>query len=118
MRIRFARGFTLVEIMIVLVIVSIVIAITIPNYFKLSDTSKKNVCIANMRLISVAVGQWALDNNVSAGVIPSAGQENDIYADYIKGGRPRCPSGGVYTIQPVGGAPAVRCSRESEGHGL
>lgn len=110
-------GYTLVEIMIVVGIVAVIMAIAIPNYLKTGRVSAKAICISNLKQIDGAIEQWALDQSVQAGALPTDAQESEIYA-YIKDGRPRCPSNGAYTIYQVGVKPQVRCSREGEGHKL
>jgi hypothetical protein len=66
----------------------------------------RNTCINNLRMIEAAKQQWALENNKTAGAIPTA---QDI-APYIKldanGNIPGCPSGGTYTIGAVGESPS------------
>lgn len=109
---------SLVEIMIVVAIVAAITAIAIPNYLKTGKKSTKVICINNLKQIDSAIGQWALDNDVRDGVVPSEAQEEVIY-NYIKGGKPECPSKGVYSINALGSDPQVECSyAESEGHKL
>jgi len=112
------KGFTLIEIMIVVAIIAIALSIAIPNFFRMSSVSKKTVCINNMKKITAAVEQWAIDNNVSSSTAISAQEENDIYDNYLRGGKPVCPSGGEYVINPVGSNPQVQCTDEEEGHKL
>ncbi len=112
------KGFTLVEIMIVVVIIALIFAIALPNYFKAGLTAKRNVCITNLKQIDTAISGWAIDNDIPEGAAPDQGQEEGIYS-YIKGPKPKCPSGGVYTIYQVGVKPQVRCSKEAaEDHKL
>ena len=113
-------GFTLVEIMIVVAVIVIVLSIAIPNYFRMTVVSKRTVCINNLRKITAAVEQWAIDNNIPSGtnIDPESQRENDIYTNYITGSRPKCPSGGEYVINPVGSNPQVQCTDEEEGHKL
>jgi prepilin-type N-terminal cleavage/methylation domain-containing protein len=118
MFIIFRKAFTLVEIMIVLVILAIMLAIAVPNYLNSGKTSQKTVCIANLERIDSAVDQWAIDNHMAAGAVLSESQEEDMYSNYVKGGKPKCPSGGTYTIHGVGTKPQVTCSHEDEGHKL
>lgn len=118
MQIDHERGFTLIEIMIVVAIIAIVLAIAIPNFFTSSTISKKTACIANLRQITSATEQWAIDKGISSGAIPSPEQEDEIYTNYIRGNRPTCPSGGEYTINAIGSNPLVQCSKEDEGHKL
>ena len=56
------RGFTLVEIMIVVSIIGLIAAIAIPNFLKARARSQSTVCINNLRQISSATQQWALEN--------------------------------------------------------
>jgi hypothetical protein len=58
-------------------------------------------CINNLRQLDVAKRQWALANNKAANAVP---QPNEIVA-YLKGGFPRCPLSGGYTLNAVGAAP-------------
>ncbi|MCX5665643.1 MAG: prepilin-type N-terminal cleavage/methylation domain-containing protein [Candidatus Omnitrophica bacterium] len=111
-------GFTLIEIMIVVVIIGIVVAIALPNYFTSSKKSKQTTCIANLTKIDAAIDQWVLDENISPGAAISESDADAIYSIHIKGGRPVCPSGGTYAFHEVGGRPQVTCSKEDEGHKL
>jgi len=111
------RGYTLVEIMIVVAVIAILMSVAVPNYLKSGKVASKNSCISNLRQIDGAVEQWAMDNNIPAGTVPGSFQESEIY-NYIDGGRPVCPSSGEYEIHAVNSKPQVTCSREDEGHRL
>lgn len=111
------RGFTLVEILIVLAILAILLSVAMPNLLRSGKSARKNACILNLRQIDGAMEQWSVNNSISAGVIPSSAQDEEIYS-YVDGGIPTCPSGGDYTIHAIGTLPQVTCSREDEEHKL
>jgi type II secretion system protein G len=60
---RRERGFTLVEIMIVVLIIGILLAIAVPSFMNARERSRANACRANLRQIQAAKEQWAMANN-------------------------------------------------------
>lgn len=118
MTISSRRGYTLVEIMIVVAIIAIALSIAIPNYLTITKVSKCTVCINNLKKISAALEQYVLENNLDVGDKLSSQQEDDVYSDYLRGGKPTCPSGGSYVIETIGSNPPARCTKEDDGHTL
>ena len=109
------HGFTLVEIMIVVLIIGILLAIAVPNFIKARENSRQKSCVANLKQIESAKEQWAMDTKAAPTATPGTG---DLYGNtlYIKV-QPTCPSNGAYTIGDMGTRPS--CDRPtSEGHTL
>jgi prepilin-type N-terminal cleavage/methylation domain-containing protein len=96
--IRRQNGFTLIEIMIVVLIIAMLLAIAIPNFLRARDRSRAKACQSNLRMIVSAKEQWAMDNMRSGTDTPTAAE---LVSNYIKGTSgtlPECPSGGVYSM--------------------
>lgn len=100
-RIRKSKGFTLVEIMIVVLIIGILLAIAVPNFIKARESSRGKTCVANLRQIEAAKEQWAMEEKKGATDTPA---QADLEPTYIKKW-PDCPSGGSYTIGDVATEP-------------
>lgn len=97
------KGFTLVEIMIVVAIIGLLAAIAIPNFIKARETSQTNACIENLRQIDSAKQQWAIEEKKESADTPVAADLDD----YIKGeyASCQCPAGGTYTINSMASDP-------------
>ena len=57
------KGFTLIELMIVVVVIGILVAIAIPNYYSLVDKAKVASVVANMHTTQVTVETEAMGSN-------------------------------------------------------
>ena len=110
------KGFTLVELMIVVVIMAILVAVAVPIYSAVTKNAKKKTCIANMREISAQINNNAMaaGKNLSGSfTITSNGSEATMGTNTLKfAGEtatidvqgmfqvlPYCPAGGTYTVK-------------------
>jgi type IV pilus assembly protein PilA len=65
MNTRSNKGFTLVEIMIVVVIIGLLAAMAIPAFQKVRSSSQDKTVLNNARQLSAAADQYYLENGVS-----------------------------------------------------
>lgn len=56
-------GFTLIELMVVVVIIGVLVAIAIPLFVSATSNAKLNTCKANLRTIDGAISVYYADNS-------------------------------------------------------
>ena len=112
---RNRKGFTLVEIMIVVAIIGLLAAIAIPNFIKARDTALKNACIGNLKQIQGAIQLYAMDNGKKAGDAVTGGANSDLVPNYIKVW-PKCQLTDYNVNQVVDTDPI--CPKGTGGHNL
>lgn len=101
------KGFTLVELMVVVVILGILVAIAVPVYNSVTGTAEANACKANQRTIESAIMQWYADESNSGD--PTT--VNDLVGKYLVE-EPKC-RGKSYVID---GTNPVTCPNGDPDH--
>ena len=109
---RLETGYTLIELMIVIVLLGILVSIAIPQYFNSMREARSVQCRANRGTIERVVFHYIEKENILAGeTTPSI---SDLIGDKLLSIEPVCLSGGVYfwldTNVPADGMPRIGCS--------
>ena len=91
--IRNEKGFTLIELMVVVLIIGILVAIAVPVFVNTSNNAKTRSCQANLRTLDGAIQTYGADAQTD----PSA--LSDLVPTYLKK-VPSCPvnSGHTYGL--------------------
>ena len=89
------KGFTLVELVVVMVILGILMVILIPRITGIQDGAKKTACQSNLRILDSATALW-VSENPTANTAGSATLPN--LTAYIDESNAKCPAGGAYAV--------------------
>lgn len=86
------NGFTMIEMMIVLLIISILLLIAVPNMTKSNTVVKQKSCEATVKLLQSEVAQYEMEKNQA---LPDlATLQTGGYVDQIT-----CPDGGSLVLE-------------------
>lgn len=76
------RGFTLVEIMIVVAIIALLASIAVPGFMRARKRSQATRILNDLRLLDGAIDLYAIENNKASGANPNL---TDLKAYFKKG---------------------------------
>ena len=115
---KMQKGFTLVEIMIVVAIIAILAAIAIPNFVAYRRESQEKACRGNMKTIQVAAETYYTTNPKATTIGPSELIKSDgtgLLKGKAASDMPTCPlDGTAYTITLENNMVTVTCENHPE----
>ncbi len=107
------KGFTLLEIIIVVAVLGILIAIAGIYLFRARQMARANVCASNLREIQQVIQNWTIGENMETTDVPTTA---DLVPVYIKAW-PACPTKNVPYV-PCASEDVPKCPVEPENHHL
>jgi prepilin-type N-terminal cleavage/methylation domain-containing protein len=110
------RGFSLIELMIVILLLSMLTMLAAPQIRRSREVSSQTACMGNLRVIDYAKEHYAGVYRLPVGAVVDP---QDLQPVFFKGtGFPVCPSGGTYTLHPIGQSPVCSLAVASRPHVL
>jgi len=119
MRRRHEQGFTLIELMIVVIVLGIIAAIAIPNFMRMRKNAARASCLSNQRNVLQGAMLYINDNGTDAAVI-NVGVLEPL--GYVSLNCSECPLSDVtdhddYTITIAGQrVTGIRCDVQTTEH--
>ncbi len=107
------KGFTLVEVLLVVVILGILAAVALPRFLTTRDESQRRTCQSNLSAMNAAIEEYQFMNGTWPTQISDVTSSTSRFPD----GPPQCPKNGIYTLDTT--INRAECSLDSsDGHEL
>jgi len=81
---RNEKGFTLVELMVVVIIIGVLAGVAIPRYLSRTDTAKINSTLSTLQALQGAMNNYYTDENLGNGKFPAGADEDTIEEELEK----------------------------------
>jgi prepilin-type N-terminal cleavage/methylation domain-containing protein len=111
MKRQLKSGFTLVEILIVVLIIALLALLVLPNLTEIRRKAQRSDCLHNLSLINSAYQQYYLENRTDTPPALSA-----IANDFQSGSVPTCPTDGASYVPPASSSAYPTCPNSALGH--
>lgn len=83
------KGFTLIEILFVIIVIAILAAIALGRITTTTATAKANACKSNQAIMNTQIEQYRLNNGIWPTLLIDVTENKTYFPD----GAPECPSG-------------------------
>ncbi len=106
------KGFTMIELIVVIIILGILVAVAVPKYFSMNSKAQEAACLANQKAIESAIMMEyskRLVNGESSSLSDVVSDYNsDPSAFFVNGQVPKCPEDNSdYSVSVAAGGESV-----------
>jgi len=111
------NGFTLIEILIVVLIIGIIAALAIPNLLSAQKTAWSKTCLANCSTLHSAAELYRIQGGTLSGIDPTILlTANTGYTDAVMTSIPDCPATNTITyVFTTSGESDISCTNQTTG---
>ncbi len=110
------KGFTLIEVMLVVIIIGIIAIIALPKLLVTRDIAQDNSCLSNLQSLRTAIEQYKLDSPTNA--YPLAADDTDGVLDTLIAELETPINGATQNYIPANSDVSASCPGTGTNHGI